>query len=227
VNSSLDTFAIVRYAAIALFGAIALRSLIRLMRRTLNTPALIEMCSKLVAAGNYGRLAKLLAAAEDRWVALLIVRALSLHLPTVGDPPGEQEHFRDAPAPGEPFDLAWKRAMDTAQSALRLEVLTDLGAAIGGSALAAIVASLGTYFATDRGSFSRNASIAAVGMLMMFGAANSGRKTLDGLALTRRFCETLRQPVEEWNDERREGAKLADALWRARGVAAQGAGTDV
>ncbi|MFO0556533.1 MAG: hypothetical protein U0269_00810 [Polyangiales bacterium] len=227
MNSSLDTFAIVRYAAMALFGAIALRSLIRLLRRALNAPALVAMCGKLVAAGNYARLAKLLAAAEDRWVALLLVRALSLHIPSVGDPRGEQEHFRDAPAPGEPFDVAWKRAMDTAQNALRLEVLTDLGAAIGGAALAAIVASLGTYFATDRGSFSRNAAIAAVGMLMMFGAANSGRKTLDGLVIARRFCESLAQPIEQWDDARREGAKLADALWRSRSSAAQGSGTDV
>lgn len=227
MNTSLDTFAIVRYVAIALCGAIALRSLYRLARRSINAPALIEMCAKLSTAGNFPRLAKILAAAEDRWVALLIVRAVSLHIPSVGEPTGEQGHFRDGGAPGEAFDVAWKRAMDAAQNALRLEVLTDLAAAVGGSAIAAIVASLGTFFASDRGSFSRNASVAAVGMLVMFAAANSGRKTLDGIAAARRYTEALKAPVDQWDDARREAAKIADAVWRTHGVAAQGAGTDV
>jgi hypothetical protein len=227
VNATWDPWSIVRYAAIALFGAIALRSLIRLLRRSVNASWLVASGHKFVAAGQYARLARLLEAGKASWVALLAIRALSLHIPKVGHPRGQPEHFRNAPEPIEPFEVAWKRAMDSTHHALRREVLTDLGAAIGSGALAALIASLGAYLATDRGSFAYDAAIAAAAMLIMFFAANSGRKTLDGLVLMRRFCESLAQPTEQWDDDRREAGKLAASLWRARARASQGAGTDV
>jgi hypothetical protein len=222
----LDTFTLLRYGAMALCGAIALRSLYRLGQRGLRTELFMTMCQKLANAGQFSRLAKLATAGGERTAALLLTRALSLRLPTATAPTGEQGHFRDAGEQGAPFEARWKQAMDAAQSALKLEVMTDLGAAIGGSAFTLLLAALGTYVATDRAAFSRNAAAAAVAMMAMFGAANMGRTALSGLVIVRRFCETLRTPVEQMDDERLAAAKIAEGWWRSR-AAAQGVGTDV
>jgi hypothetical protein len=219
------TYSIVRYAALALFALIAARSTFRLFARSISTPAFLQALSKLVAAGNFSRAAKLMRAADASTVARLVARGWSLRIPSVAAPRGEQEHFRAAGEPGEPFAVAWKRAMDAAQQSLRMEVMTDL---VASSVAGAITATLAIFGATSAlHSRSRNIDLVVFGLTIftVISALRVGFSTLQGLVSARAFCENVRVPLEEMDAQRLEGASIADGVWRG-GLRHNGDGTD-
>ncbi|MBL8682723.1 MAG: hypothetical protein JNK05_26390 [Myxococcales bacterium] len=219
------TYSIVRYAALALFALIAARSTYRLFARNINTPALVHALSKLAAAGNFSRAAKLTRAAEASTVARLVARGMSLRIPSVTPPRGETGHFRDAGEPGEPFAVAWKRAMDAAQQSLRMEVMTDLVAASVAGAITATLAIFGATSAlTTR---SRNIDLVVFGLTIftVIWALRVGFSTLQGLVTARAFCEDIKVSLEAMDEQRLEGATIADGVWRG-GLRHNGDGTD-
>lgn len=217
---------LVRYAVLALFALVAARSLYRLVARSIHAVLFVNAMSKLATAGNFLRAAKLMSATRESTAGRLMARALSLRIPALGPPSGAQEHFRDGGDPGESFETSWKRAMDSAQQALRMEVLTDT---VAGSVAAAITAAIAIFGVTrDPLSAWRNAHITifVVALFAVLAVIRTGASTLNGLVVVRRFCESIKVPVEQMDASRLEAAKLAEGVWLRAERHSGGEGTD-
>jgi|LNFM01.1.fsa_nt_gb hypothetical protein len=217
---------VIRYTALALVLLVAARSVFRLAARNINTPAFLAALTKLVDANNAARAAKLTRAAEVATVSRLVARALSLRVHAVAPPTGEQGHFRDGGSPGEPFELGWRREMDAAQNSLRMEVMTDTVAAAVAGSIGAAIAAIGAASTAESSWRSANIGALGVALLGVFVALRTGSSTLSGLVAVRAFCERIKRPVEEFDADRIEAARIAEGVWLKDQRSSSGDGTD-
>lgn len=208
----------VRYAVIVTSSAVALRSQLRLMRGSINADAFFEVAQRLINA-DVPRLAKLAIAGERAPLTQMVLFALALRVPMAATTTSESPHFRDAGPQGEPYELRWKRALDRAYHRLRRELSFELGLAVGGLALAAIVASLGALMTADKREFIQACVAMTLLMMFMFAAANTGRTALIGLSRARAFCDQLRVADEQRDEQRVEASTLAERSLRDAGRA--------
>lgn len=207
-----------RYAVIVLSSAVALWSLLGLMRRSINVEAFLKVAAPLVTT-NPTRLAKLASAGGSAALSQLVLFALALRVPIAEDTTSESSHFRATNERATPYELRWKRSLDRAFDRLRRELSLALGLSVGGLCIAAITASLGALMTADKHEFIRMCLATTLLMMFMFGAANAGRSALLGLAKGRAFCDRLRVADEQRDAARIEACSIAERALRAEGRA--------
>jgi hypothetical protein len=226
VQTSLTLSTLVRYAALGIALAIAVRSLVRMMMRSISVAPLLQALTKLAAAQQFERAARLVSVVPHASVARLVVRALSLRIAARVSLPGEDGHFRDGGAIEEPFERRWDRAMDAAQQGLRRSVMTDLIAALVGFGSVTALGALSATLSRDEDWQKVGGGLAIAAFVGAVIALRTGLATLRGLVTTRAFCDSIRQPLEQMSEDRRRAASIAEGVWRAHAEPASGDGID-
>lgn len=209
-------------AAAGVVTGVALAAALLGAWRRINTEAFITQIKKLVVANNPARAVRLCNAVPGTRAARLTLTILGLELPARGGAPDQDARGYREGAPTPDFAEALRLRVEAERAALQREVhwLYGVVLALMAAALATGVVALSTYLRTGYlGLHTIHYWPFIVTLVPLLGLAltiRTWRLEHRGLGLVQRTLLPLLRPAEEMDDERREAAAKARAIYPGR-----------